>query len=150
MNFKNFINEKLIVVDTLNSKFGFFNKIADIAFENKIIFDKKILIECLIERENKGSTGLLDGFAIPHAQSETIEKASVVIVKSYNKVKWESLDEGDVETAISLLVPKSQAGTTHIDFLSEVSTLIMDENFRLELSKLYDINSIYNLIVSKL
>ena len=150
MDFKNFINDKLIEVDTLNSKSDFFNKIANIAFENKIISDKKILIEALIEREDKGSTGLLDGFAIPHAQSETIEKAAVVIVKSYNKVKWESLDKSDVETAISLLVPKSQAGTTHIDFLTEVSKLIMDDDFRFELSKLYDTHSIYNLLISKL
>ncbi|WP_335762926.1 fructose PTS transporter subunit IIA [Brachyspira pilosicoli] len=149
-DFKNFINENQIVVCDLNTKMEFLEKIAEIALKNDIISDTKELIEKLLEREAKGTTGLMDGFSIPHAQSDTIKRASVVIIKSGKYVEWESLDDKPVNTAISLLVPKAEAGSTHIDFLTEVSKLVMDDEFRDQLNKLNNSVDIYNLLISKL
>ena len=67
-DFKDFINENQIVVCSLNSKMDFLNKIAETALKNGIISSTNELIEGLLERESKGSTGLMDGFSIPHAQ----------------------------------------------------------------------------------
>lgn len=149
MDLKEFLIEKQIVVTNLNTKEEFFEKISDIALENGIITDKNEVISGLKERESKGSTGLLDGFAIPHAQTPSIIKAAVIIVKSETKVEWESLDGEPVSTAICLLVPKSQAGTTHIDFLTEISKLLMDDDFRVRLNDLKDSNSIYEAFLSQ-
>lgn len=149
MDLKEFLIEKQIVVTNLNTKEEFFEKISDIALENCIITDKNEVISGLKERESKGSTGLLDGFAIPHAQTPSIIKAAVIIVKSETKVEWESLDGEPVSTAICLLVPKSQAGTTHIDFLTEISKLLMDDDFRARLNDLKDSNSIYEAFLSQ-
>ncbi|AVQ18636.1 MULTISPECIES: PTS sugar transporter subunit IIA [Fusobacterium] len=149
MNLKEFLIEKQIIVTDLTTKQDFFKTIADLAFENNILSDKEEVILGLNERESKGSTGLLDGFAIPHAQTPSIKKAAVVIVKSTNKVGWESLDGEPINTAICLLVPKSQAGTTHIDFLTEISKLLMDDDFRANLNKLNDSHSIYEAFLSQ-
>lgn len=149
-DFKDFINENQIVVCSLNSKMDFLNKIAETALKNGIISSTNELIEGLLERESKGSTGLMDGFSIPHAQVETIKKSSVIIVKSDKAVEWESLDEKPVNVAISLLVPRSEAGSTHIDFLTEVSKLVMDDDFRNDLSKLENNTDIYKLLISRL
>ena len=151
MDLKEYITEKQIVVEkNLKTKSDFFNKIAEVAYDNKIISSKEEVIQGLEERESKGTTGLLDGFAIPHAQKETISRPAVVIVKSMNEVEWETLDGSLVKTAICLLVPKSQAGSTHIDFLTEVSRLLMDDDFRADLNKLTDKESIYNLLLERL
>lgn len=149
MDLKEFLIEKQILVTNLSSKNDFFKAITDIAFENDIISNKDEVILGLKERESKGSTGLLDGFAIPHAQTPSIKKAAVVIVKSTTKVEWESLDGEPVSTAICLLVPKSQAGTTHIDFLTEISKLLMDDDFRTKLNNLNDNHSIYEAFLSQ-
>ena len=151
MDLKEYITEKQIVVEkNLKTKSDFFNKIAEVAYDNKIISSKEEVIQGLEERESKGTTGLLDGFAIPHAQKDTISRPAVVIVKSMNEVEWETLDGSFVKTAICLLVPKSQAGSTHIDFLTEVSRLLMDDDFRADLNKLTDKESIYNLLLERL
>ncbi|WP_300357953.1 fructose PTS transporter subunit IIA [Fusobacterium sp.] len=151
MDLKEFITlEQISAENNLNTKEEFFSKIAEIALKSGIITSEEEVIEGLKAREAKGSTGLLDGFAIPHAQNDTIKRAAVVIVKSSNRVEWESLDEQPVGTAICLLVPKDQAGTTHIDFLTEVSRLLMDDEFRSELNKLNDSKSIYNLLLERL
>lgn len=151
MDLKEFITlEQISAENNLKTKEEFFSKIAEIALKSRIITSEEEVIEGLKAREAKGSTGLLDGFAIPHAQNDTIKRAAVVIVKSSNRVEWESLDEQPVGTAICLLVPKDQAGTTHIDFLTEVSRLLMDDEFRSELNKLNDSKSIYNLLLERL
>lgn len=151
MDLKEFITvEQISAGNKLNTKAEFFSKIAEVAFENGIVTSKDEVIGGLEAREAKGSTGLLDGFAIPHAQNDTITRAAVVIVKSSNKVEWESLDEQPVGTAICLLVPKAQAGSTHIDFLTEVSRLLMDDEFRSELNNLNDSESIYKLLLERL
>ncbi len=151
MDLKEFITlEQISAENNLNTKEEFFSRIAEIALKSGIITSEEEVIEGLKAREAKGSTGLLDGFAIPHAQNDTIKRAAVVIVKSINRVEWESLDEQPVGTAICLLVPKDQAGTTHIDFLTEVSRLLMDDEFRSELNKLKDNKSIYNLLLERL
>ena len=151
MDLKEFITiEQISAENNFNTKEEFFSKIAELALKNGIITSEEEVIEGLKAREAKGSTGLLDGFAIPHAQTDSIKRAAVVIVKSLNKVEWESLDEQPVGTAICLLVPKSQAGTTHIDFLTEVSRLLMDDDFRNELNSLNDSNDIYNSLLKRL
>lgn len=149
MNITEFMTENSIEITNLSSKDDFFNRITDIALREKIISDKDEVIEGLKEREQKGSTGLLDGFAIPHAQTSSIKKAAVIIVKSIDTVEWETLDNQPVDTAICLLVPKYLAGTLHIDFLSEISKLLMDEDFRAELNQIQTSKDMFNLLTKQ-
>lgn len=83
MNLKEFLIEKQIIVTDLTTKQDFFKTIADLAFENNILSDKEEVILGLNERESKGSTGLLDGFAIPHAQTPSIKKSGSCNCKEY-------------------------------------------------------------------
>ena len=46
-----------------------------------IATDKEEIKEKLVARELEGTTGMMDGFAIPHAKSSNINKASLIIVK---------------------------------------------------------------------
>lgn len=55
--------------------------------------DPQEIYEKLLERENEGTTGMMDGFAIPHAKSAAIASPEIVIVKLAQAVDWNSLDE---------------------------------------------------------
>lgn len=149
MDLKEFLINTQIVVKDLNSKEEFFSTIANIAKENDIITDEAEMILGLKEREEKSSTGLLDGFAIPHVQTATVKKAAIIIVKSNTAVKWETLDGEPVKTAVCLAVPKSQVGSTHIDFLSEISKLLIDDDFRNEINSLKDRDAIYEAFLAQ-
>lgn len=81
-------------------------------------------------REAEGTTGMMGGFAIPHAKSEAITKAGVIVVKFSEGVAWDSMDHQPVTCAISLLTPLSEAGTTHLQLLSKVAVMLMDEGVR--------------------
>ena len=108
--------------------------------------DKSKLVEGFIKREEIGTTGFEDGIAIPHAQIDEIIEPAIIIVRSKTKIKWESVDGKPITTAISIQIPKSKVESTHLDALSKVSTLLLDENFRKTLATSKSTKKIEDLI----
>ena len=92
--------------------------------------DEQSVLDAFKAREAEGTTGMMDGFAIPHAKCDAIKKATVLVVKFSGNVAWESMDKKPVRAAIALFVPSKEAGTTHLQLLSKVAVLLMDEKFR--------------------
>lgn len=101
------------------------------AVELGIADDASAVLDAYHKREEEGSTGMVNGFSIPHAKSDAIKSASVIVVKFTNEIEdWETMDEEKIKTAISLLVPGAEAGTTHLKLLSKVAVMLMQEDFR--------------------
>ena len=94
--------------------------------------DERAVLDAFKAREAEGTTGMMEGFALPHAKSETIKQASVMVVKFAGDVEWESMDGKPIRVAIALCVPGGEAGTTHLQLLSKVAVMLMDEKFRNE------------------
>lgn len=78
-----------------------------------------------MERENEGTTGMMDGFAIPHAKDQSIGEPSILIVTLEQGIEWNSLDGQLINFVIALFIPDSEAGTTHLKLLSAVARLLM-------------------------
>lgn len=92
--------------------------------------DAATLLEGLKAREAEGSTGMMGGFAIPHCKSDIVKQAAVMVVKFSGEVAWSSMDNAPIKCAIALLIPAAQAGDVHLQLLSHVAVLVMDEHFR--------------------
>ena len=102
-------------------------------------------------REREGATGLIEGFSIPHAKSDSIKRPAVLVQAFSRPVEdWETLDGSRVSCAISLLVPGGEAGDAHIKLLSQVAVMIMDKEFRSAVGRAEDAEGIYGLILSRL
>lgn len=86
-------------------------------------------------REKEGTTGMMDGFAIPHAKSNSILKASLIILKLTKGIEWDSMDGKPTEFIISLLIPDEEKGTTHLKILSKVARLLMKEDAKKDLKE---------------
>lgn len=93
------------------------------------------VFEAFKAREAEGTTGMMGGFAIPHAKSDAITEAGIIVVKFSEGVAWDSMDDQPITCAISLLTPAAEAGTTHLQLLSKVAVLLMDETFRAKLQE---------------
>lgn len=106
--------------------------LASKACELGIGTDKAAVLESFKAREKEGTTGMMDGFAIPHAKCDAIQKAGVLVVKFAGNVAWETIDGKPIRAAIALCVPAQEAGTTHLQLLSRVAVMLMDETFRTE------------------
>ncbi len=87
--------------------------------------DQAAVYRKLLTREEESTTGMMDGFAIPHAKDHSIEEANVIIVQLNSKSDWKSLDGEGTDFIIALFIPDSEAGTTHLKLLSQVARLLM-------------------------
>jgi len=101
------------------------------AVEVGLANDAAAVLDAFVAREALESTGMLEGFAIPHAKSEAITDAAVFIAKFAAPIDdWKTMDGSSVQVAIALLVPDGEAGTTHLQLLSKTAVLLMDAEFR--------------------
>lgn len=123
--------QKSILVDvSANSQKDIFKLISNEAVNKGYAKDSNLLMEALNNRENEGTTGMMDGFAIPHAKSNTIKMPALIIFKLTNGVEWNSMDGKQIDFVISLLIPEEEKGTTHLQLLSKVARLLMKEEVK--------------------
>ncbi|MFC4387851.1 PTS sugar transporter subunit IIA [Gracilibacillus marinus] len=125
--------EHIKINQHLTSQQEVFELIASIAVERGIASNSREVVKGLIKREQESTTGFQDGFAIPHAQTDAISEPGIVVVSSKEGIEWSSLDGKPASFFIALLIPKSQAGTTHINALASVSRMLIHESNRVAL-----------------
>ena len=92
--------------------------------------DADAVYQAFLAREAEAETGLVAGFAVPHAKSDTITTPGIVVLKLNDAVEWPSFDNVPVDIALALYVPAGEAGTTHLKLLSKSAVMLMDEEFR--------------------
>lgn len=110
---------------TFNTRDEMFDFLAEKTIQRGIATHKEEIKEKLVARELEGTTGMMDGFAIPHAKSSNINKASLIIVKNEKGIAWDSLDGQPITFIIGLFIPEHQKGTPHLQLLSSVAKMLM-------------------------
>lgn len=128
----NFVKvENVFVAEDFASRDEALSFVSNQAVKAGIASDADAVMNAFLAREAEGTTGMMEGFAIPHAKSDAITEAAVIVVKDESGVTgWDTMDGAPVNVAIALLIPGAQAGTTHLKILSKVAEALMDEDFR--------------------
>ena len=125
--------------------------ISDNAVAAGIADDADALLAAFLKREVEGTTGMVDGFAIPHAKTDAVKQASVMVLKAPEGVPgWDTMDEAPVTCAIALLVPEAEAGTSHLQILSKVAMALTDDDFRAACKDATDPAAVASLINERL
>ena len=123
--------ENVFVAEDFASRDEALSFVSNQAVKAGIANDADAVMNAFLAREAEGTTGMMEGFAIPHAKSDAITEAAVIVVKDESGVTgWDTMDGAPVNVAIALLIPGAQAGTTHLKILSKVAEALMDEDFR--------------------
>lgn len=126
----NFSEEHICFEVPGNSKQDILRYVADKAKDLNICEDSEGLLKDLLHREEEFSTGLQDGFAIPHARSEHVKEASILFLKTANGIDWGTMDGNQVHYMFSLLVPKENEGNVHLMMLSQLATCLLEDDFK--------------------
>ena len=82
----------------------------------------------ILAREEKGSTAVGDGIAIPHAKSETVKAPSLAAITVKEGVDYDALDGEPSNLLFMIAAPND--GDVHLEVLSRLMTMLMDEDFR--------------------
>lgn len=123
--------ENVFVAENFASRDEALSFVSNQAVKAGVAGDADAVMNAFLAREAEGTTGMMEGFAIPHAKSDAITEAAVIVVKDDSGViGWDTMDGAPVNVAIALLIPGAQAGTTHLKILSKVAEALMDEDFR--------------------
>ncbi|MDO5417560.1 MAG: PTS 2-O-a-mannosyl-D-glycerate transporter subunit IIABC [Lachnospiraceae bacterium] len=93
----------------------------------------------VLEREAMSETGIDCGMAIPHGKSSAVKEAAFAVATVKKPITdWESIVPGNQVSIIFLLaIPEAEAGSTHLELLSELMTRVSDSSYleRLKASK---------------
>ena len=140
-----FTEDFILLHIDVNSKSELFQIAADHLYSKNAIKDKDMFIKALYERESIGETGVGDGFAIPHAKSETVNRPVVLYIKSNKKIEYESLDDLPVNNFFMLAVPEN-SGNEHINLLSSIACLLLEDEFKEKLETVSDKPEVIKLV----
>jgi fructose-specific phosphotransferase system IIA component len=104
----------------------------DIVGTSKKVLDKEKVKEAIFEREKIMSTGVGNGFAIPHGKTDAVSDIVAAFAITAEPIDYQSLDEQPVRL-VFLLVGKDSMVGPHIKLLSRISRLMNKEEFRKKL-----------------
>lgn len=129
---KEFVKPAQVLLDLdCTTKDEVLSLLSDKALELGITDDRDAVKAAFDAREEEGSTGMMDGFSVPHAKTDAIKDAAVIVTRFVAPIAdWESIDGTEITVGIALLVPDAEAGSTHIALLAQIARALMDEGFR--------------------
>ena len=90
--------------------------------------DKETYRQGVYAREQEGSTGIGEGIAIPHCKSDAVIKPGLAAMVVKDGVEFESLDGQPAHLFFLIAAPNTE-DNVHLDVLSRLSVLLMDEDF---------------------
>jgi mannitol/fructose-specific phosphotransferase system IIA component (Ntr-type) len=93
------------------------------------VLDREKVRKAIFDREGIMSTGVGNGFAIPHGKTDAVSDIVAAFAVTENPIDYESLDEKPVRL-VFLLVGKDNLVGPHIKLLSRISRLMNKEEFR--------------------
>lgn len=133
MNLKTVITTDTIDLNLQGSnKKEIINELLDILVRTGKIQDREAALNAVLEREEKMSTGMKHGIAIPHGKSPVIQDLVACIGISVKPVDFDSLDNEPCRIFIMTLSPVEKTGP-HLQFLAEVSLLFKSAEKRQEI-----------------
>ncbi|MGG0257356.1 fructose-specific PTS transporter subunit EIIC [Bacillus toyonensis] len=104
--------------------------------------------EAILKRESQSTTGIGEGIAIPHAKTKAVKQPAICFGRSVSGINYESLD-GQPAHLLFMIAASEGANNTHLETLSRLSTLLMDEGFRKQLLEAKDEEELLRLFDEK-
>ncbi len=133
MKISDILDESLIITQLAgNSKNDIINSLIDAISSSPKVLDKEKVKEAIFEREKIMSTGVGNGFAIPHGKTDAVSDIVAAFAVTEEPIDYEALDEQPVRL-VFLLVGKDSMVGPHIKLLSRISRLMNKEDFRTQL-----------------
>lgn len=95
------------------------------------ITDADAYLAEVFERESLGPTALGEGLAVPHGKTAAVKEAAFAVATLREPLAWEGVDGPEpVELIFLLAIPPAEAGSTHIQILTDLTTRLADDEVR--------------------
>ncbi|MDD6340802.1 MAG: fructose-specific PTS transporter subunit EIIC [Eubacteriales bacterium] len=115
----------------LSSKSEAIDALIDLQEKAGNLNDKEEYKKGILAREEQGSTAIGNGIAIPHAKTSAVAHPGLSAVTAPSGVDYNALDGKPSNLLFMIAAPED--GDLHLEVLSRLMTMLMDETFRNEL-----------------
>ena len=130
MKITDLLSEKSIELNVkAKDKNDIINKMTELMLNTGRIKDLNEYKELVLKREEEGSTGVGEGIAIPHGKGKCVTEPGLVAMVVPEGVEYNALDGKPVNLLFMIAAPDTNSNI-HLDVLSRLSTMLMDENFK--------------------
>lgn len=113
---------------SVNSKSEAIDKLVDLQVKGGNISDAVAYKNGIFAREKMSTTAIGDGIAIPHAKSEVVKRPGLAAMTVPGGVDYEAMDGKPSNLLFMIAAPND--GDVHLEVLSRLMTMLMDEDFR--------------------
>lgn len=113
---------------TASSKEELLKKAVELMVRQGNITDKEQYLKAVFAREEEGTTGVGDGIAIPHGRCEGVSQPGLIAMVIPKGVDYDALDDEPVDL-LFLIAANPKSGSAHIDILSKLSGMLMNDDF---------------------
>ena len=129
MRITDLLDARSILLDASpKSKNEALDQIVDLMVKSEKINDKEAYRKQVYAREEESTTGIGEGIAIPHGKCDAVTKPGLAAMVVKDGVDFDSLD-GEPVTLMFLIAAPNTEDNIHLDVLSKLSVLLMNEEF---------------------
>ena len=149
MRIVDLINKNSVKLDlNTKSKLDVVDELVDLVNDSGNLNDKNEYKKAILAREKLGTTAIGEGVAIPHAKNKSVNKACLAAGVSKEGIDYEAFDDSLSHLFFMIAAPDG-ANDTHLEVLSRLSTILMDESFRNDLMNSPSVEEFLDLIDEK-
>ena len=117
----------------------------DLMVRSEKISDRDAYRAQVYLREEESTTGIGEGIAIPHGKCDAVKKPGLAAMVIKDGVEFESLDDEPV-TLLFLIAAPNTEDNVHLDVLSKLSVMLMDEDFTAALRNAQSVDEFMDII----
>lgn len=123
--------ESILLGGAPQNKSEAIDMLIDLQVKGGKIADREAYKKGILAREEMSSTAVGEGIAIPHAKSEAVKAPSLAAMTVPQGVDYQAMDDEPSNLLFMIAAPNN--GDVHLEVLSRLMTLLMDEDFRAKL-----------------
>ncbi|MBQ1508190.1 MAG: PTS sugar transporter subunit IIA, partial [Erysipelotrichaceae bacterium] len=120
--------ESIRLGSAVKDKQDVLNQMVDLMDRSGKLSDRKQYLEAVEAREAEGTTGVGVGIAIPHGRCSGVREAGLAAMTIDGGVDYDALDGNPVDLVFLIAAPEN-SGNVHLEILSKLATMLMDETF---------------------
>lgn len=148
MNLKKLLSEDTIIFNLKGTtKEQIIEEMVDLLVANGRIKDRDAALRAVLEREQKMSTGMQHGIAIPHGKTDSVEKLVTAMALKKEGVDFGSMD-GKPSTIFIMTISSVSRTGPHIQFLSEISQVLNDPEKRERILKAQSASEVLDVLTT--
>jgi PTS system nitrogen regulatory IIA component len=148
MNLKKILTKDSILPELkADTKRGVIEEMAAFMAANGTLTNRTAAVQALLAREEKMSTGMQNGIAIPHGKTDAVNQLVAAVAIHRAGVDFTAMDGKPSHIFIITLSPENRAGP-HIQFLAEISRVLSRPELREKLLNATTTDEVLNLLTT--